>query len=209
MGMIICSRLVYVVFYNLDETLKGPWWEAFAVWHGGLSFHGGLLGTVLASIYVSRRYKMPWFRFADVLALSTPVGLGLGRIANFINGELWGRTTDIPWGLVFPGAGSLPRHPSQLYESFLEGLVLFLILRFLWNRKPKEGVIASTFLLCYALFRIMVECVREPDAQVGFLMGFFTMGQLLSMTMILGGGLLLWWVQFKRPITSQPAKKKS
>lgn len=193
LGMILCSRTVYVIFYNLEETLRGPWWEPFAIWHGGLSFHGGLLGVVLASIYVSRKYKISWARLVDVLALSTPVGLGLGRIANFINGELWGRKTDVPWAMVFPGAGPDPRHPSQLYESFLEGVVLFLILRWIWSRKPRVGVVSSAFLLFYALFRISVEFVREPDAQLGFIFGPLTMGQLLSFTMILFGGLLLRW----------------
>ena len=157
--MLVCSRTVYVIFYNWEETMRGPWWEFLAVWHGGLAFHGGLLGVVLGSVYLAHKYKMPWSRLADVLALGTPVGLGLGRIANFINGELWGRVTDVPWAMVFPNGGPLPRHPSQLYESFLEGLALFCLLRFVWWRKPRVGVTASTFLLSYALFRILVEFV--------------------------------------------------
>ena len=189
--MLVCSRTVYVIFYNWEETMRGPWWEFLAVWHGGLAFHGGLLGVVLGSVYLARKYKMPWSRLADVLALGTPVGLGLGRIANFINGELWGRVTDVPWAMIFPNGGPLPRHPSQLYESFLEGLVLFCLLRFVWWRKPRVGVTASTFLLCYALFRILVEFVREPDVQVGFVLGPFTMGQLLSFAMVVFGGSLL------------------
>lgn len=216
LGMIVCSRTVYVIFYNLEETMRGPWWEPFAVWHGGLSFHGGLLGTILASLYAARRYKIPWLRLVDVLALATPVGLGLGRIANFINGELWGRVTDVPWGMVFPGAGPEPRHPSQLYESFLEGFVLFLILRLVWWRKPRVGVTSAVFLLCYAVFRIAVETVREPDAQVGFLFGGLTMGQLLSFTMVIGGSFMLYWtltrgVPFDSPagVAAQDAKQKS
>ncbi len=191
LGMLLCSRTIYVIFYNWSETMAGPWYEAFAVWHGGLAFHGGLLGVILASVYVSRKYKMPWLRLTDVLALATPVGLGLGRIANFINGELFGRATDVPWAMIFPNGGPSPRHPSQLYESFLEGFVLFWILRLVWWRKPRVGVTSAVFLLCYALFRISVEFVREPDAQVGFLLGGATMGQLLSVTMVLGGILLL------------------
>jgi phosphatidylglycerol:prolipoprotein diacylglycerol transferase len=191
-SMLVCSRTVYVLFYNLDETLRGPWWEFFAVWHGGLAFHGGLLGVMLGSVYLSHKYKMPWTRLSDVLALGTPVGLGLGRLANFVNGELWGRVTNVPWAMVFPNAGPLPRHPSQLYESFLEGFVLFFILRFVWSRKPRVGVTAATFLLCYALFRILIEFVREPDVQVGFVLGPFTMGQLLSCAMVLFGSSLLY-----------------
>jgi phosphatidylglycerol:prolipoprotein diacylglycerol transferase len=191
LGLIVCARLVYVVFYNWEATMQGPWWEPFAIWHGGLAFHGGLLGVVLASVYVARKYQIRWLRLTDVLALSTPVGLGLGRIANFINGELWGRHTDLPWGMVFPGAGSLPRHPSQLYECLLEGVLLYVILHVLWRFKPKVGVVSSTFLIGYAVFRSLVELVREPDVQVGFLFGGFTMGQLLSFVVLVGGIILL------------------
>ena len=207
-GLIICARLVYVLFYNLESTLEGPWWEVFAVWHGGLAFHGGLLGVILASVYVAHKYRMPWSRLTDVLALATPVGLGLGRIANFINGELWGRQTDVPWAMVFPGAGPNPRHPSQLYEAFLEGLVLFFILRFIWSRKPKVGVVSASFLLFYALFRISVETVRVPDAQVGFLFIGLTMGQLLSFTMVAGGCVLLWYVLKHGAPFDAPARAK-
>lgn len=194
LGLIVCARIVYVIFYNLEATLAGPWYEPFAVWHGGLAFHGGLLGVVLASIYVARSYKISWLRLTDVLALATPVGLGLGRIANFINGELWGRTTDLPWGMIFPGAGPDPRHPSQLYESFLEGFVLFLILRFVWWRKPRVGIVSAVFLIAYAIFRGMVEFVRQPDVQVGFVIGPFTMGQLLSIAPLIGGVAILAYV---------------
>jgi len=191
LGLIICARAIYVIFYNWEDTMAGPWYEPFAVWHGGLSFHGGLLGVILASIYVCKKYRIPWLRLTDILALATPVGLGLGRIANFINAELFGRVTDVPWAMIFPGGGPNPRHPSQLYESFLEGFVLFWILRFVWWKKPNVGVSSAVFLLGYALFRISVEFVREPDVQVGYLFGLITMGQLLSFTMIAGGILLL------------------
>lgn len=192
LGLIITARIVYVLFYNLEGTIEGPWWEAFAIWHGGLAFHGGLLGVVLAAVYVSRKYKIRWRRLTDVLALATPVGLGLGRVANFINGELWGRVTDVPWAMVFPGAGPLPRHPSQLYEAFLEGPVLFLLLQLIWRRRPKVGVTSASFLLLYAAFRISMELFREPDAQLGFLWGGITMGQLLSVAMVGYGSFLLW-----------------
>lgn len=195
LGLIICARLVYVLFYNLEGTFsaQSPWYEPFAIWHGGLAFHGGLLGVVLASVYVARLYKITWNRLTDVLALATPVGLGLGRIANFINGELWGRHSDLPWAMVFPGAGPLPRHPSQLYEALLEGLVLFIILRLVWRLKPRVGVVSGTFLIGYAIFRGLVEFVREPDAQVGYVLGPFTMGQLLSLAPLIGGIILLWY----------------
>lgn len=193
LGLIVCARIVYVVFYNLEATFQGPWYEPFAIWHGGLAFHGGLLGVVLASIYVARKYKITWNRLTDVLALATPVGLGLGRIANFINGELWGRHSDLPWAMIFPGAGPLPRHPSQLYEALLEGLVLFFILRLVWRLKPRVGVVSATFLIGYGIFRTLVEFVREPDVQVGYVLGPFTMGQLLSLAPLVGGGILLWY----------------
>lgn len=208
-GLIVTARVVYVVFYNLKgtwETMMAPLSregsslgeilvaliEPIAIWNGGLAFHGGLLGVVLGGWYVARKYQIKWQRLTDVLALATPVGLGLGRIANFINGELWGRVTDVPWGMVFPGAGNLPRHPSQLYEALLEGLVLFVLLRLIWGRRPKVGVVSASFLLLYALFRTSVELVREPDVQVGFLFGGITMGQLLSSVMVIYGSYLMW-----------------
>jgi phosphatidylglycerol---prolipoprotein diacylglyceryl transferase len=211
LGLIIGARAVYVIFYNWEATMQGPWYEPIAVWHGGLAFHGGLLGVVLGSVYAAKKYRIRWLRLADVVALSAPVGLGLGRIANFINGELWGRETDLPWGMIFPGAGPNPRHPSQLYESFLEGFVLFLILRLIWKYQPKVGVVSSAFLLGYAVFRTSVEFVREPDVQVGFVAGPFTMGQLLSFLVLVGGGVLLWYsLKFGENfnLTAESAKPK-
>jgi phosphatidylglycerol:prolipoprotein diacylglycerol transferase len=218
LGMIVCSRFVYVVFYNWQATMQGPWWEPFAVWHGGLAFHGGLLGTVLASLYVAKRYRINWSRLTDVLALSTPVGLGLGRIANFINGELWGRPTDLPWGMIFPGAGPYPRHPSQLYQALLEGVVLFILLRIVWNRKPRVGVVSATFLLGYGVVRVLAEFVREPDVQVGYVLGPFTMGQLLSVVVLIGGAVLMQYsitkgeafdaTQSNAPAPTETKKKK-
>jgi phosphatidylglycerol---prolipoprotein diacylglyceryl transferase len=214
-SMIAFSRFVYVVFYNWEATMAGPWYEPIAVWHGGLAFHGGLLGVVLGSVYVARRYRISWLRLTDVLSLATPVGLGLGRIANFINGELWGRHTDLPWGMVFPGAGPDPRHPSQLYQAFLEGLLLFVILRIVWHFKPRVGVVSGVFLLMYAVFRILAEFVREPDAQVGFLFGWMTMGQLLSLLVVIGGGVLLRYAMTRgeafdaaSPATEEKPKRK-
>ncbi len=186
LGVVLGGRLGYVLFYNLPQYLARPL-EIFAVWQGGMSFHGGLLGVVVATILFCWRRKLPILLVGDILVTSSTIGLGLGRIGNFINGELWGRTTDLPWGMVFPGGGPLPRHPSQLYEAFLEGLVLFLILYLLHRRNAAEGVPFFSFFIGYGLFRFLVEFVRQPDAQLGFLWGGATMGQLLSLPMILFG----------------------
>jgi len=186
LGVVLGGRLGYVLFYNPAQYLSRPL-EIFAVWQGGMSFHGGLLGVVAASVIFCWRKKLPILLAGDVLATSATIGLGLGRIGNFINGELWGRVTDQPWGIVFPGGGSLPRHPSQLYEATLEGLVLFIILYLLHRLKVAEGVPFFSFFVGYGLFRFLVEFVRQPDAHLGFLWGGATMGQLLSLPMIVFG----------------------
>jgi phosphatidylglycerol:prolipoprotein diacylglycerol transferase len=157
-----------------------------------MSFHGGLLGVVAATVIFCRRRKLPILLTGDILVTSATIGLGLGRLGNFINAELWGRVTDLPWGMVFPGGGPLPRHPSQLYEAFLEGLLLFVILYLLNRRKVAEGVPFFCFFVCYGLFRFLVEFVRQPDTQLGFLWGGATMGQLLSLPMILFGAVGLF-----------------
>jgi phosphatidylglycerol:prolipoprotein diacylglycerol transferase len=185
-GVVLGGRLGYVLFYNPGQYLSKPL-EIFAVWQGGMSFHGGLIGVVLASIFFCWRRQLPILLAGDVLATSSTIGLGLGRVGNFINGELWGRATDLPWGMVFPGGGRLSRHPSQLYEAILEGLVLFLVLYLLHRRNVKEGVPFFCFFIGYGLFRFLVEFVRQPDAHLGFLWGGATMGQLLSLPMILFG----------------------
>lgn len=186
LGVVIGGRLGYVLFYNPAQYLSRPL-EIFAVWQGGMSFHGGLLGVVTAVVIYCRRRKLPMLLTGDILVTSSVIGLGLGRIGNFINGELWGRVTDLPWGMVFPGGGPLPRHPSQIYEAILEGLVLFVILYCLHRRKVPEGVPFFCFFICYGLFRFLVEFVRQPDAHLGFLWIGATMGQLLSLPMILFG----------------------
>jgi phosphatidylglycerol:prolipoprotein diacylglycerol transferase len=152
-----------------------------------MSFHGGLLGVVLAALLFCRRRKLPVLLTGDILVTSATIGLGLGRLGNFINGELWGRTTDLPWGVIFPGAGPEPRHPSQLYQALLEGVVLFVILYWLQRRRVAEGVPFFSFFIGYATFRFLVEFVRQPDAHLGYLWGGATMGQLLSLPMILFG----------------------
>lgn len=186
LGIILGGRLGYILFYNLSYYLAHPM-KLLAVWEGGMSFHGGLAGAILAGLYFIRKHKLSFYKLADVGFLAGPVGLGLGRIGNFINGELYGRVTDVPWGMVFPGGGPLPRHPSQLYEAFLEGLVMFIILYGISRKVPRDGVVFWSFIGLYGLFRFMVEFVREPDEQLGFLFGTLSMGQLLSLPMFLLG----------------------
>ncbi len=192
LGLLIGARLGYVVFYNLSYYLKHPL-EIVALWHGGMSFHGGLLGVIIAAWIFTRKIKFDFFTLTDMLVLTAPIGLGLGRIGNFINGELYGRVTDVPWGMIFPEGGPLPRHPSQLYEAFLEGVILFVILWFLKDKFSRSGIVSSLFLILYGIFRFLVEFFREPDPQIGYLLGFLTMGQILCMLMIITGSILLYF----------------
>lgn len=194
-GMILGARITYVLVYNLPHYLQHPL-EIFAVWKGGLSFHGGFIGVCLGCLVYTRKIKIPYFNLMDRAAAIVPVGLGFGRLGNFINGELWGRVTDSPFGMVFPDdAGPLPRHPSQLYESLFEGWILLLILQLVLRRKPKEGVVAGLFVLLYGIFRFFLEFFREPDSQLGTVLGPFSMGQILCvLMMIFGAGLLTWAV---------------
>lgn len=194
LGVVLGGRLGYVLFYNPLQYLSRPL-DIFAVWQGGMSFHGGLLGVIVAVVIFCLRRKLPMLLTGDVIVTSAPIGLGLGRIGNYINGELWGRVTEHPWGVIFPEAGRLPRHPSQLYEATLEGAVLFVILYLLHRCKVATGVPFFTFFLGYGLFRFLVEFVRQPDEHLGFLWGGATMGQLLSLPMIffgIGGLLYLY-----------------
>jgi phosphatidylglycerol:prolipoprotein diacylglycerol transferase len=181
-----------VLFYDLGAYLRSPL-EIFAVWHGGMSFHGGLIGSVVGGILFCRKYRLNFWQLADIVIVTAPIGLGLGRIGNFINGELYGRVTDVPWGMVFPAGGPLPRHPSQLYEALLEGVVLFGLLWSIKDRSLKPGVLLSLFLILYGLFRFFVEFFREPDPQLGFVLGPFSMGQVLSAGVILAGAALLFY----------------
>lgn len=191
LGLLIGARLGYVFFYNISFYIENPL-EIFAVWHGGMSFHGGLIGTTIAGYLFCKKYKIDFWRTADLIIVTAPIGLGLGRIGNFINGELYGRVTDVPWAIVFPSGGPYPRHPSQLYEFFFEGVALFLILWRLKDKKLKKGVLSSVFLMLYGSFRFLIEFFREPDIQLGFVAGFFTMGQLLSLIMIMIGFFILY-----------------
>jgi phosphatidylglycerol:prolipoprotein diacylglycerol transferase len=203
LGVILGGRIGYVVFYNFAAFLDNPL-MLFKVWEGGMSFHGGLLGVLLAMGVYARKVKKGYFEVTDFIAPLITPGLFFGRIGNFINGELWGRVSDVPWAMVFhtPGAGPLPRHPSQLYQAALEGVALFLILWF-YSAKPRPTMaVSGLFLLCYGIFRFAVEFVREPDAHIGYLaFGWLTMGQLLSLPMILFGVVFLVWAyrQHEKP----------
>lgn len=191
LGLLVGARLGYVVFYDLPEYIRNPL-EIFALWHGGMSFHGGLMGSIVAGIVFCRRSKVDFWQVSDLVIVTAPIGLGLGRLGNFINGELYGRVANMPWAMVFPGGGPLPRHPSQLYELFLEGVVLFTVLWVLKDRVSRSGVLTSFFLLFYGIFRFALEFVREPDVQLGYILGPFTMGQVLSSSMVVIGAVLLY-----------------
>lgn len=196
LGVVVGGRLGYVLFYNFDLFLADPLY-LFKVWTGGMSFHGGLLGVITAMFWYAKKHGRTFFGVADFVAPLVPFGLGVGRLGNFMNGELWGRVTDVPWAMVFPTGGPLPRHPSQLYEMALEGVVLFFILNW-FIRKPRPlGSVSGLFLAGYGTFRFLVEYVREPDAHLGLFGGFISMGQILSSPMIFGGLALMLWA-YKR-----------
>ena len=208
LGVLIGGRLGYVLFYNLDVYLHAPW-EIFAVWNGGMSFHGGLIGMVVFGFLFARRHHASFLELADIGALAAPPGLMLGRIGNFINGELFGRVTTVPWGIVFPLGGPLPRHPSQLYESLFEGLLLFLILWSLRRRLPIHGQLLGVFLIGYGIFRFLIEMVREPDPQLGFVFYGLTMGQILCLCMVVGGIALLLFLSSRGAGTTDPPGTKN
>ncbi|GAA5627054.1 phosphatidylglycerol--prolipoprotein diacylglyceryl transferase [Brucella sp. NBRC 12953] len=195
LGVVLGGRIGYVLFYNFSYYLSNPL-AIPAVWDGGMSFHGGILGTTIAMTWFARSRGIKVWSMFDVIAAGVPVGLGVVRVANFINSELWGRVSDVPWAFYFPNGGPEPRHPSQLYEAFLEGFVLFFVLLLLvWVGKKLKapGFIAGTFVLGYGLSRIIVEFFREPDAQLGYLFGgWLTMGMILSLPMVLIGLWAMW-----------------
>ena len=196
-GVILGGRLGYVVFYNPSFYAENPL-QIFAVWMGGMSFHGGLLGVTLVIVWFAKRRHLELLRLSDLVSCAVPLGLFFGRIANFINGELFGRVTNVPWAMTFPHGGPLPRHPSQLYEAVLEGIVLFALLFWLaWKKGAlkKPGMLTGVYLLGYALARVSIEFVRQPDAQIGFLPLGTTLGQWLSVPMLLGGMYLIWRAQ--------------
>ena len=196
-AVILGGRIGYVLFYRPGFYFDNPM-EILAVWRGGMSFHGGMLGVLLAIVVFSWKHKLPWLALADMVCAVVPVGLFFGRIANFINGELFGRATDAAWGMVFPRGGPAPRHPSQLYEAGLEGIGLFVltaVLVYRLNALERRGLVAGCFMIGYGLSRFAVEFVREPDAHLGTVLAGATMGQLLSLPLIAFG---LWLVQRSR-----------
>jgi len=205
LGIILGGRIGYVLFYNLPHFAAHPL-EIVELWNGGMSFHGGFTGCVLAVVLFARRRGIPIFSLGDVTCAVGPIGLFLGRIANFVNGELWGRPADVPWAMVFPNGGPLPRHPSQLYEAALEGLALFIVLAVLvrLGALKRPGLIVGAFAMFYALARSTCELFREPDVQLGFLWGGTTMGMLLSIPLFLFGVGLIIWALRRPPLPQSP-----
>ena len=210
LGIILGGRTGYVLFYNFPHFASHPI-EILQLWNGGMSFHGGVTGCVVAIVLFALRRRIPMLSLGDVVAAVAPIGLFLGRIANFINGELWGRPTDVPWAMVFPYGGPIPRHPSQLYEAALEGVVLFIVLALLvrGGSLKRPGVVTGAFALGYGVARITCELFREPDAQLGFLWGGLTMGMLLCIPLMLGGIAILTFALTREPAAREAAAKKN
>lgn len=192
LGTILGGRLGYVLFYKPGYYLEHPL-EIFAIWQGGMAFHGGFLGVLAAVAFFAWRRGVDWWRLMDFIAPCVPTGLAAGRLGNFINGELWGRPTDLPWGMVFRGAGSLPRHPSQLYQFALEGVLLFVLLWWYAAKPRARGAVSAMFLMGYGAFRFIAEFAREPDEFLGLLALNLSMGQWLSLPMIAAGAALYVW----------------
>jgi phosphatidylglycerol:prolipoprotein diacylglycerol transferase len=200
LGVVLGGRIGFVLFYNLPHYLEHPV-EVLYVWHGGMSFHGGALGVTAAIILFARQRKLPILALADIVNEAVPIGLFFGRIANFINDELWGRETTVPWAVVFPNGGNVPRHPSQLYEAACEGVLLFLLLLWAERRglRQRPGIVSGIFLAGYAVARMSGEFFRQPDVQLGFLFFGTTMGQLLSIPVLVAGALIVWWAARQPP----------
>jgi phosphatidylglycerol:prolipoprotein diacylglycerol transferase len=205
LGVMIGGRLGYVLFYDLPSYIRAPL-SIFAIWQGGMSFHGGFIGMILAAIWITRKKGWNFWEIADLVCAAVPIGLGLGRLGNFINGELYGRVTTVPWAMVFPEGGPMPRHPSQLYEALLEGLLLFFILRWFYRKNFHRGTVFWALLAFYGLFRFLVEFVREPDAQIGFDLGPFTRGQELTFPMLVIGMAMM--IVYARKPRLEPAQSK-
>ena len=197
LGIIIGGRLGYIIFYNL-EYYSQNFIEIFRLWQGGMSFHGGIIGVIVSIFIFSKKKNTNFFKYSDIVACVAPIGLFLGRIANFINGELFGKATTLPWAVIFPGGGNIARHPSQIYEAILEGLVLFILINFLALKKNlliKTGYISSFFLISYSILRIFAENFREPDKHLGYFFNYFSMGSLLSILTLTAGFLVIFFIK--------------
>ena len=190
-SIILGGRVGYVIFYNLEYYFANPL-SIFKIWEGGMSFHGGLIGIILGVFWFAKKNNLNFLNLTDIISCVAPIGLFLGRIANFINGELYGKTTNLIWGVIFPKIDNLTRHPSQLYEAFFEGIILFIILNyFILKKNYIKGFVSSLFLVFYGCFRIFSEFFREPDVQIGYILNFLSMGSILSIIMILFGLIIL------------------
>jgi len=194
LGVIFGGRLGYVLFYKFGDYIVEPW-KIFYVWEGGMSFHGGFLGVIIAMWWYARSRDLKWLDVTDFIAPLVPLGLGAGRMGNFINAELWGRATDVPWAMIFPNVDGVPRHPSQLYEFALEGIVLFCVLWWYAAKPRPRGAVSACFLIGYGVFRFGVEFTREPDGFLGLLALGLSMGQWLSLPMILAGFAMVAWAR--------------
>ena len=193
-GIILGGRIGYILLYNLDYYLEN-FFEIFAIWNGGMSFHGGLIGIIVATLTFSKKHKVDYLIFLDLVSLAAPIGIFFGRIANFINSELYGRPTDIAWSVKFQVIDNVNRHPSQLYEAFFEGIILFIILNYLSRKNyiKKPGLISSLFLIFYSLFRFLIEFFRNPDPQIGYIAFNLTIGQIISIFFLVAGMILFFY----------------
>ena len=197
LGIILGGRLGYVIFYNLEYYSQNLL-EIFKLWRGGMSFHGGMLGIIIAVLIFSKNRNTNFFKYSDVIACVAPIGLFLGRVANFINGELFGKASTLPWSIIFPNGGNIARHPSQIYEAILEGIVLFIIINFLALKKKllfKTGYISGLFLVAYSILRILSENFREPDMHLGYFFNYFSMGIILSSITFLAGCFIIFFIK--------------
>ena len=197
LGIILGGRLGYIIFYNLDYYIQNSF-EIFKLWQGGMSFHGGLIGIIVAIFIFSKNKNTNFFKYSDIVACVAPIGIFLGRIANFINGELFGKISTLPWSVIFPNGGNIARHPSQIYEAILEGFVLFILINFLALKKHliiKTGYVSSFFLIAYSILRIFSENFREPDQHLGYFFNYFSMGPALSILTLLSGFLIIFFIK--------------
>lgn len=202
LGIVLGGRLGYVLFYGGSSFWQNPL-QIFEVWKGGMSFHGGVLGVIVAAWYFASKVNYKFLALTDLIVLYAPIGIFFGRLANFVNDELWGRITDVPWAVKFPNGGYWPRHPSQLYEAFLEGVVMFAVLNLLWRHKAvceRHGLVSCLFVILYGIFRIVLEQFREPDVQMGYFWGGFTMGQILSLPLIALGAVVMYFLFRKKAV---------